>query len=60
MSLLSIEQVAALLDIPVIRVERLTREHLLVPVQNDAAGKPLFAEEDVKRYKVLAERLGGL
>ncbi|KRS21749.1 hypothetical protein AAY72_07060 [Alishewanella sp. WH16-1] len=60
MSLLTIEQVAALLDIPVIRVERLTREHLLVPVQNDVAGKPLFAEEDVKRYKVLAERLGGL
>jgi len=39
---------------------QITREHLLLPVQNDAAGKPLFAEEDVKRYKVLAERLGGL
>jgi DNA-binding transcriptional MerR regulator len=60
MSLLTTEQVAAVMDIPVIRVERLTREHLLVPVQKDASGKPLFAEEDVKRYKVLAERLGGL
>ena len=39
---------------------QITREHLLLPVQNDAAGKPQFAEEDVKRYKVLAERLGGL
>ena len=39
---------------------QITREHLLLPVQNDAAGKQLFAEEDVKRYKVLAERLGGL
>lgn len=60
MSLLTTEQVAEILSIPIIRVERLTREHLLVPVQNDTTGKPLFAAEDVKRYKVLAERLGGL
>ena len=60
MGLLTTEQVAEVLGIPVIRVERLTREHLLVPAETDASGKPMFAEEDVKRYKVLAERLGGL
>lgn len=60
MSFLNTEQVANLLNIPVIRVERLARENLLVPASKDAQGKPLFSEEDVNRYKVLAERLGGL
>lgn len=60
MQLLNTEQVATLLNIPSSRVERLARENLLVPASQDEQGKPLFAAEDVNRYKVLAERLGGL
>ncbi|WP_019675240.1 hypothetical protein [Arsukibacterium perlucidum] len=60
MSLMSVQQVAEFLGIPDIRVERLARENLLVATDKDESGKPLFNEDDVKRYKVLAERLGGL
>ena len=60
MALMTVAEVAAFLAIQEIRVERLARENLLVPADKDAAGKPMFEEEDVKRYKVLAERLGGL
>ena len=54
------EQVAAFLGIQEIRVERLARENLLVAKGKDDQGKPVFDEEDVKRYKILEERLGGI
>ncbi|MCS4306789.1 excisionase family DNA binding protein [Rheinheimera pacifica] len=60
MALMTVEQVANLLGVQTIRVERLARENLLIAAETDSAGKPLFNEEDVKRYKTLAERLGGL
>lgn len=60
MALMTVEQVAEFLGVQTIRVERLARENLLVPADKDAAGKPMFNEDDVKRYKTLAERLGGL
>jgi hypothetical protein len=60
MALMTVEQVAAFLGVQAIRVERLARENLLVPADKDGNDKPLFSEENVKRYKTLAERLGGL
>lgn len=60
MALMTVEQVAEFLGVQTTRVERLARENLLVAAEKDAAGKPLFNEDDVKRYKTLAERLGGL
>ncbi|AYA63035.1 MULTISPECIES: helix-turn-helix domain-containing protein [unclassified Alteromonas] len=60
MSLMSIEEVATFLDVQPIRVERLERESLLVAKEKDSEGKPLFDKGDVERYKVLAERLGGI
>ncbi|GAB2918600.1 helix-turn-helix domain-containing protein [Rheinheimera gaetbuli] len=60
MALMTVDQVAEFLGVQAIRVERLARENLLVPVEKDSDGKPMFNEEDVKRYKTLAERLGGL
>ena len=60
MALMTVDQVAEFLGVQSIRVERLARENLLVPADKDSSGKPLFNEEDVKRYKTLAERLGGL
>jgi len=60
MAILNVAQVAAFLGIQEIRVERLARENLLVANGKDEQGKPMFDEEDVKRYKILAERLGGL
>jgi len=60
MALMTVAQVAEFLSIQDIRVERLARENLLVPAGKDDQGRPMFEEEDVKRYKILAERLGGL
>ena len=60
MALMTVNEVAAFLGIQDIRVERLARENLLVPAAKDDAGNPMFEEEDGKRYKVLAQRLGGL
>lgn len=60
MALMTVAQVAEFLSIQDIRVERLARENLLVPAGKDDEGRPMFEEEDVKRYKILAERLGGL
>ncbi|WP_337842807.1 helix-turn-helix domain-containing protein [Rheinheimera sp.] len=60
MATMTVAQVAEFLGIQDIRVERLARENLLVPCDKDGEGKPLFEEDDVKRYKILAERLGGL
>ncbi|WP_199610883.1 MerR family transcriptional regulator [Flocculibacter collagenilyticus] len=60
MSLMTTAQVAEFLGVKEVRVERLEREHLLIAKEKDANGSPLFDEEDVKRYKTLAERIGGL
>lgn len=60
MSLMSVSEVAEFLGVQEVRVERLEREHLLVAKQKDAEGRPLFDRGEVERYKVLAERLGGL
>lgn len=60
MSLMNVDEVAEFLGVQSIRVERLARENLLVTSEKDEQGKPLFKKEDVERYKVLAERLGGL
>ncbi|NDV92235.1 helix-turn-helix domain-containing protein [Alteromonas sp. 345S023] len=60
MSLMTVKEVAAYLDIQEGRVERLERESLLVAKGKDVDGNPLFDNSDVERYKQLAERLGGL
>lgn len=60
MSLMTVSEVAAFLDVQEIRVERLERESLLIAKDKDVEGKPLFAREDVEKYKTLAERLGGI
>ena len=60
MSLMTIPEVASFLEIQESRVERLTRESLLIAKENDDAGSPLFDKGDVQRYKELAERLGGI
>jgi len=60
MALMTVAEVAAFLAIQEIRVERLARENLLVAAGKDADGKPMFEADDVKRYKTLAERLGGI
>lgn len=60
MSVMTVDEVANFLGIEVIRVERLERESLLIAVDKDEQGKPLFNSADVEKYKVLAERLGGL
>ncbi|GMM69764.1 MAG: helix-turn-helix domain-containing protein [Pseudomonadota bacterium] len=60
MSLMTVKEVAAFLDVQDVRVERLERESLLVSKDKDADGNPLFDKADVERYKQLAERLGGI
>jgi excisionase family DNA binding protein len=60
MSLMTVEQVAEYLGVKYLRVERLARESLLPAAEKDADGNPLFDNEAVEKYKVLAERLGGL
>ncbi|MBT0587688.1 helix-turn-helix domain-containing protein [Alteromonas oceanisediminis] len=60
MSLMNVSEVAEYLGVQEIRVERLERESLLIAKEKDGNDKPLFAREDVERYKQLAERLGGI
>lgn len=60
MALMTVAEVAEFLEVKVIRVERLEREHLLVAKEKSEDGNALFDEEDVKRYKALAARLGGI
>ncbi|WP_018694299.1 hypothetical protein [Algicola sagamiensis] len=60
MALMTVTEVAEFLGIQDVRVERLEREHLLISKEKDADGNPLFDEEDVKRYKTFAERIGGI
>lgn len=60
MSLMSVTEVAEFLGVKELRVERLEREHLLISKDKNDEGKPMFAKEDVEKYKELAERLGGI
>lgn len=60
MSLMTVEQVAEFFGVQDVRVERLERESLLPSADKDADGNPLFEREAVEKYKVLAERLGGI
>ncbi|GGO71092.1 hypothetical protein GCM10010982_26070 [Bowmanella pacifica] len=57
---MSVSEVADYLGVAEIRVERLERESLLVARDKDGEGRPLFDSDDVRRYKELAERLGGI
>lgn len=57
--LLTVEQVAQYLGITDIRVKRLTRESLLNNVSDDT-NNPMFKPDEVKKYKELAERIGGI
>ncbi|GGF86150.1 helix-turn-helix domain-containing protein [Alteromonas lipolytica] len=60
MSLMTVQEVAAFLNVQEIRVERLQRESLLVAKEKDSDGNPLFDSDAVEKYKILAERLGGI
>lgn len=60
MALMTIEQVAEFLGVQVERVKRLERESLLASKDKDDAGNPMFNDQDVQRYKELAERIGGI
>ncbi|ATC93419.1 MerR family transcriptional regulator [Pseudoalteromonas tunicata] len=60
MALMTIEQVAEYLGVQVERVKRLERESLLIGKDKDDAGNAMFNEDDVQRYKELAERIGGI
>jgi hypothetical protein len=60
MILMTVGQVAEFLGVQNVRVERLERESLLPAADKDADGSPLFEKDAVEKYKVLAERLGGL
>jgi len=55
----TVEQTAEYLGITESRVKRLARESLLNDVSNND-DSPVFNAGDVKRYKELAERIGGL
>ncbi|GAC07319.1 MerR family transcriptional regulator [Paraglaciecola chathamensis] len=60
MSVMTVDEVATFLGVEATRVERLERESLLIAVDKDEQGRLLFNAKDVEKYKVLAERLGGL
>ena len=60
MVLMTVKEVASFLNVQESRVTRLERESLLVSKEKDTDGNPMFDSADVKRYKDLAERLGGI
>ena len=60
MALMSVKEVADFLGVKELRVERLERESLLISKDKDGEGKPLFAKDDVEKYKEFAERIGGI
>lgn len=60
MALMSVAQVAEFLGVPEIRVTRLERESLLLAKEKSADDQPMFDDQDVTKYKELAERLGGI
>ncbi len=57
--LLTVDQAAEYLGITDVRVKRLTRESLLNNVSDDA-DTPMFKPEELKKYKELAARIGGI
>ena len=60
MTPMTTEQVAEFLGVKEERVRRLERESLLIAAEKDDAGNVKFKQEDVQRYKELAERIGGI
>jgi len=56
---LTVAAAAEFLGITEARVKRLARESLLSTVGGDSE-EPLFNSEDLKRYKELAQRIGGI
>lgn len=60
MSLMTVAEVAEFLGVQTVRVERLERESLLVSKDKDGEGNPMFAKDDVEKYKAFAERIGGI
>ena len=60
MVLMTVKEVASFLNVQESRVTRLERESLLVAKEKDSDGNPLFDSLEVKRYRDLAERLGGI
>ncbi|NRA70193.1 MAG: helix-turn-helix domain-containing protein [Gammaproteobacteria bacterium] len=56
---LSVAATAEFLGITEARVKRLARESLLSSAGDDKE-QPVFKSVDVKRYKELAERIGGI
>ena len=60
MSLMSVAEVADFLSVQESRVLRLERESLLLAKEKNANGQPMFDKVTVAKYKVLAERLGGI
>jgi DNA-binding transcriptional MerR regulator len=60
MALMTVAEVAEFLGVQIVRVQRLERESLLVAKDKAEDGSALFDDGDVKRYKDLAARLGGI
>lgn len=60
MTLMNTAEVAEYLGVSDSRVARLSRERLLVATEQNEKDEPLFNQEDVEKYKELAERLGGI
>ena len=60
MALMTVSEVAEFLGVQEARVTRLEREHLLIAKEKSESDEPLFDDQDVTKYKELAERLGGL
>jgi len=57
--LLTVDQVAEFLGITDVRVKRLARESLLNNVSDDP-DTLMFKADEVKKYKELAARIGGI
>jgi len=56
---LTTQEAADFLGVTDSRVKRLARESLLNDISGDA-DSPVFKTDEVKRYKELAERIGGI
>jgi phage terminase Nu1 subunit (DNA packaging protein) len=60
MALMTLTEVATFLGVQEARVARLERESLLVAKERTESDEPMFDDQDVTKYKKLAERLGGI
>lgn len=60
MALMTLIEVAQFLGVQDARVARLERESLLVAKERNESDEPMFDDQDVGKYKELAERLGGM